>query len=162
MSKVDLYHTNDMELIRSFMLKDEIWETSVEDVTIKDNFYPGQDALSVWLLAKIKNELIGVLLVNHSSSCAVDIHPYLLKQHKKHGRDLIKSFFKWFLSLPDDLCKVNCSIPDHLKIVQNFALKVGFKQEGINKASFMYNGKAQDQKRYGLTREEIKGLLWLV
>ena len=156
---IDLYHTNDMELVRSIMLTPEIWGQAVEDGTSKDSFYPGQDALCVWLLVKLDKRVIGVMLVNHDSLCSINIHPVLLNKYKRYGREMMKAFFVWVDSLPEQLTKVNCSIPNHLKIVQNFAKKVGFKKEGVNRASFLHNGTAQDQTRYGLTREEIKGLL---
>lgn len=157
---IDLFHTNDMNLVRSIMTSPDIWEQSVEDGSSASNFYPSQDYLSVWLLVKLKNDVIGVILVHNDSLCSVNIHPVLLSKYKRYGRDMLKAFFKWFVTLPDTLCKVNCSIPNHLKIVQNFAKKVGFKKEGINRASFFKNGIAQDQIRYGLTRDEIKGLIW--
>lgn len=156
---IDLYHTKDMNLVRSIMTTPEIWEQSVEDGSNISNFYPSQDYLSIWLLVKLKDKIIGVMLVHNDTLCSVNIHPALLAKYKKYGREMLKAFFKWFLTLPDTLCKVNCSIPNNLKMVQNFAKKVGFKQEGINRASFFKDGIAQDQIRYGLTREEIKGLI---
>lgn len=156
---IDLYHTNDMNLVRSIMTSPDIWEQSVEDGSNISNFYPSQDYLSVWLLVRLRDEIIGVMLVHNDTLCSVNIHPALLSKHKRYGRDMMKAFFKWFLTLPDTLTKVNCSIPDNLKMVQNFAKKVGFKHEGINRASFFKDGIAQDQIRYGLTREEIKGLI---
>ena len=157
---IDLYHTEDMELVRSIMLTPEIWEQAVEDGTSKDGFYPGQDSLCAWLLVKLDDEVIGTMLVNHDTQCSINVHPVLLPKYKRHGREMMKAFFVWVDSLPEQLTKVNCSIPNHLKIVQNAAVKVGFKKEGTNRASFFHNGIAQDQTRYGLTREEIKGLLW--
>lgn len=148
-----------MNLVRSIITSPDIWDQTVEDGSCVNSFYPSSDLMSVWLLVKFNKIIIGVILVHNDSLCSVNIHPSLLAKYKKHGRDMMKSFFKLFLTLPDSLCKVNCSIPNHLKIVQNFAIKVGFKQEGVNRASFLKNGIVQDQIRYGLTREEIKGLL---
>lgn len=156
---IDLFHTNDMSLVRDIMTTPEIWDQAVEDGTDKNSFYPGQDGLCVWLLVKLKSKVIGVMLVNHDSLCSINIHPVLFKKYKRYARDMMKSFFIWVDNLPEQITKVNCSIPNHLKITQNAALKVGFKIEGVNRASFFKNGKAQDQTRYGLTREEIKGLL---
>lgn len=159
---IDLYHTDDMALIRSILMTPEIWDQVIEDGTKSESFYPGQDYLCVWLLVQIENNIIGAILVHHETGCSVNIHPVLYNKYRRHGREMMKSFFKWFISLPDDLIKVNCTIPDHLKIVQNFAVKVGFKKEGVNRKSFIWRGKARDQIRYGLTRKEIEGLLWLV
>lgn len=159
--RVGIYHTSDMDLVRSIMTTPEIWSQAVEEGTRIDRFYPIQDDLCVWLLVKLKSEIIGVMLVNHDTSCSINIHPVLFSKYKRYGRDMMKSFFAWVDSMPGYVTKVNCSIPDHLKIVQNFAVKVGFKQEGTNRASFFFNGKAQDQTRFGLTREEIKRLLWV-
>lgn len=156
---IGLYHTDDMEIVRAIMLSPEIWSQAVEDGTSKESFYPGQDDLCIWLIVKLDQKIIGAILVHYETSCSLNIHPVLYSKYKKHGREMIKRFFEWFVTLPDNLNKVNCSIPNHLKIVQNFAEKVGFKKEGVNRASFYHNGVAQDQTRYGLTRNEIKGLL---
>lgn len=148
-----------MNLVKTIISTPEIWEQSAEDGVIKENFYPGYDALSVWLLCKLDNKIIGIIYVHNDTSCSINMHPYLIKKYKKYGREMMNKFFKWFLFQPAELIKLNISIPDHRQVVYNFAKKVGFKDEGINRSSFLKNGIVHDQYQMGLTRKEIEVLL---
>lgn len=141
------------------MTSPDIWAQAVEDGVSAEGFNPITDALAVWLLVKLNGAIIGVILINHESSCSINIHPVLYGKYKRHARDMMISFFKWIDSMPDKIAKVNCMIPNHLKIVQNAALKVGFKKEGVNRSSYLKDGIIHDQVRFGLTRKEIKDLL---
>jgi len=156
---IKLTHTTDMDLVKSILIIPEIWEQAAEDGVEQDDYYPGYDSLSAWLLCEIDDEPIGLIYVHNETLCSINIHPYLKHKFKRKGRDMMIEFFKWFLTLPDKLCKVNVSIPSSRRIVYNFAKRVGFKDEGINRMSFLKDGDICDQYQLGLTRNEIKGLL---
>lgn len=157
---ITLTHTTDMNLVRSFMILPEIWDVSVEDGINKDNFYPGCDEFSGWLLCEIDNEVAGLILVHNDNMTTIKVHPYMLKKYRQHGREMMKEFFKWFLESTN--CRINkvvVSIPSCRKIVCNFARRIGFKFEGANKASYSYRGQIYDQLCFGLTKDQIKELL---
>ena len=156
---IKLTHTTDMNLVKSILTVPEIWEQAAEDGVEQDDYYPGYDSLSAWLLCEIDDEPIGLILVHHENASVLNIHPYLKRKFKRNGRDMMTEFFKWFNSLPESVCKVNVTIPFNRKIVYNFAKRVGFKDEGTNRMSYTKCGITYDQYRLGLTREEIKGLI---
>lgn len=156
---ITLNHTTDMDLVRSILIAPEIWEQAAEDGVNQDDYYPGYDALSAWLLCEVDDEPIGLILVHHESSSVLNIHPYLKHKFKRKGRAMMTEFFNWFVSLPESACKVNVTIPFNRKVVYNFAKKVGFKDEGVNRMSYKKAGVIYNQYRLGLTRDEIKGLI---
>lgn len=156
---VKITHLTDMSIVKSIITSKEIWEQAAEDGVSKEGYQPYFDSLTAWLLCECEGEQIGLIYIHNDSLCAVSIHPYLKHKHKRKGRAMMKAFFRWFISLPDTLCKVNVSIPASRKIVYNFSKKVGFKDEGINRSSFLKGGKVYDQYLLGLTRNEIKGLI---
>jgi hypothetical protein len=156
---IKLTHTTDMNIVKSLLVTPEIWEQAAEDGVNKDDYYPAYDNLSAWLLCELDDEIIGLIFIHNESLCSINMHPYLKRKYKRKGRDMMIAFFNWFLTLPAGICKVNVSIPFNRKIVYNFAKRVGFKDEGINRMSYLKGGVNHDQYQLGLTRDEIKGLL---
>lgn len=154
-----LQHTTDMDAVYDVVSTPEIWQQASQDGMDVANYYPSFDGLSAWLLCTVNDEKIGVIYVHNESLCAISIHPYMKEKHKSKGRKMMLMFFKWFNSLPPELCKVNITIPSDRKIVYNFAKKLGFKDEGVSRDSVKRNGVVCDQYLLGLTRKEIKGLL---
>jgi RimJ/RimL family protein N-acetyltransferase len=69
----------------------------------------------------------------------------------------MKEFYEWVLENTEDrINKINVSIPENDKRVINFAKKVGFKKEGLNRDSYMKNGTIYAQQNLGITRSEIE------
>lgn len=151
--------SKNLELIREILTTDEIFEWAAEDGVKKENVNPCNDPLSIYLLCKNGSDVIGLIYVQHESACSLTMHPYLNSESKKYGRDVMTELFKWFISLPKIICKINVSIPINRQIVYNFAKKCGFVDEGINRASYIKSGVVYDKKNLGLTRQEIEGLL---
>lgn len=152
--------TVDMGLVRSIVIEPDIWERIAEDGIEKDDFYPGTDAFTIWLLCIEESEIVGIILVHTDNSISVKIHPYLKSKYREKGRIMMKSFYKWFLENTDDkVNKVNTVIPEFHKKVINFAKRVGFKKEGVNRESFRKDGKIYGQQNLGITRTEIGAYL---
>ena len=129
---ITVTNTVDMSLVKEILLIDEIFEQAAEDGVLKENVTPTYDNRSCYLLCKNDDDVIGVIYVHHDNACSIVMHPYLKQQAKRLGRDVMHQFFRWFLSLPDLICKVNVTIPTSRRIVDNFAKRVGFVDEGIN------------------------------
>jgi RimJ/RimL family protein N-acetyltransferase len=73
---------------------------------------------------------------------------------------MIKAFLEWFLTnSKEDANKVNVKIPTFNKVGKNMALKIGFKEEGIDRQSYQRDGKFYDQYLLGITKNEIKEVL---
>ena len=151
-----LVPTQDMAKVKAFMIQPEVWERASEDYEELTDFYPHNDDLSVWLECLDEKALIGMVLVHHDNSTTLRIHPYMTSKTK--GRDMMKELFGWVLLLPDQIQKIIVSIPTCHRIAYNFAKKVGFIDEGINRLSYTKGGELYDQWNLGLTRKEIEAL----
>jgi len=157
--KLKLVQTTDMAVVKSIISDSDIWEQASQDGVSIDTYTPSNNSMCAWLLCSLGGDIIGLIYVHHDTNCALLAHPYLLKKHVTKGREMMKLLFKWFDTLPSTVCKLNVSIPSSRRIAYNFAKKVGFKDEGINRASIIKDGVVCDQYLLGLTREEIKGLI---
>lgn len=146
-----------MEAVKAFVSQEELWECE-DDLVNKEDFYPSNDNLSQWLYCLDNGKIIGMILVHYDTSVALKMHPYMLRAHRDKGREMMKVFYKHFLNLPGYINKLNVSIPVTHKKVLNFARKVGFKDEGINRESYYKNGKYHDLVNMGLLRSEIARL----
>jgi RimJ/RimL family protein N-acetyltransferase len=155
---MDISVTLDMQMVRDILMEPDIWERAAEDGVDKESFYPGTDAFSIWLLCLEENEAIGIILVHTDTSVSVKMHPYLRKKHRQKGRAMMKAFYEWMLE-STDTNKINVTIPECEQKVINFAKKVGFKKEGLNRDSYQKNGQLYGQQNLGITRHEIEEYL---
>lgn len=146
----------DMSIVKAFMMQPEIWERAAEDYEEIVDFNPYNDDQAVWLECIDDSEVIGLILVHHDNSTTLRIHPYMTSKTK--GRQMMAEFFQWVLTLPDQVQKIIVSIPTCHQIVYNFARKVGFIDEGINRLSYTKDGELFDQWNLGITRAEIEAL----
>jgi len=153
---INLEQTYNQQAILDILADGDIWNRFSDGVDFND-FYPEINDTNGWLIVRDDDREIGIIYLKCSTSCAIEFHPYLYKSDRKLGREMVKAFFKWFLD-NTDLVKINAIIPDKLKQVINFALKVGFKKEGIDRMS--YNRGKCDRVMLGITRSEVKS--WLV
>lgn len=149
-----------MDSVYKIVTSPDIWERISEDGVRKEEFYPVTDALTYWLLCVEGNEIVGVILVHSDNSASVKIHPYLKKQFRKKGREMLVLFYEWFLiHAKENIHKVNACVPECYKSVINFAKKVGFKDEGFNRDSYLKNGILYGQVMLGITKSEIEDFL---
>lgn len=152
--KVEL--TTDMELVRSILVEPDIWERAAEDGVDQETWYPGYDSMTAWLLCIENDEPIGVILLHTDTQVSLKMHPYLRKEHRQKGRIMMAAFYKWMLENTEEtINKVNTVIPEYQKKVINFAKKVGFQKEGLNRESCQKNGQLYGQQNLGITRKEI-------
>lgn len=154
---ITLSPTDDMGIIRDLVTRPDIWER-ISDTEDSEGFIPTTDYLNKWILVLNDTSIIGVIYINVETNCAIQFHPYLMKEHRKHGAEMVKAFFEWFIcNTPENYIKINVIIPECFKSVLNFAEKVGFKEEGVCRKSYIKKGHAYDRHFYGITREEIEG-----
>jgi len=155
---VDIGLIDDMPAVKAFITQDEIWEC-MEDGVTKDAFYPSNDALSQWLVCVDEGKVIGMILTHNDTSSAIKMHPYMLSKYKHKGREMMKMYYGLFMDLPETINKLNVSIPEYQTKVINFAKKVGFIKEGINREAYNKNNIFYNVINMGLTRSEIRGLV---
>jgi len=148
--------TTDMTLVRSILIEKDIWERAAEDGIDQDTWFPGYDSMTAWLLCVDDEDIIGVILLHTDTNVSVKMHPYLRKEHRQKGRIMMKAFYRWIMeNSQEKIAKINVTIPENQVKVINFAKKVGFKKEGLNRDSYLKDGQLYGQKNLGITRKEI-------
>jgi len=153
--------TTDMELVRAILLEPDIWDRASEDGIDQDTWYPGYDSMTAWLLCIEDENVVGVILMHTDTSVSIKIHPYLRKEYREKGRIMMKAFYEWILEYGQEkIVKVSVTIPKTQAKVINFAKKVGFHKEGVNRASYLKNGQLCGQQNMGITRIEIEEYLY--
>lgn len=156
--KIEL--ATDMDQVREIVIQPDIWERISEEGIEPEDFYPVNDNFTGWFLCLEENEPIGIILVHTDNSISIKMHPYLRSKHREKGRIMMKAFYTWFLENTEKkVNKINVSIPIFHKRVINFAKKVGFKKEGVNRDSYRKDGQLYGQQNLGITRNEIEEYL---
>lgn len=152
---MDLGIAQDMGRLRGFLTRPDIWENAAEESVVKDDFYPFNGATSIWLVTE---DYDAAILVHMENGATVKIHPYIADVEK--SRDVMLCLYKWLDSeLTDSINKINAAIPSFDKKLYNFAIKVGFTKEGVNRASYKRGGEFHDMINLGMTRRELKEII---
>ena len=144
----------DSQEIKAFISEPSMWDQIAQDNQDPDNF--GLDDTGFWLKATEDNELIGMLGFYQLQGIKVEFHPCILKQHRKeHAIEAINKAIDYAFDI-EKIQKVNVIIPFSHENVHEFALKVGFQDEGVNKQSFLKNGIIYNQWYMGMTRGDYE------
>ena len=145
---------DDMNIVKEMAAK--VWDSMAEDDVIIDNFEPYNSSTAAWFIYSNDDIDVGMLFVSNDSSTAINFHPYIMPEHKGSGRKMVVEFFEWFIrNIPAKVNKINVKVPIIHKTVYNFAKKVGFIDEGVDRMSYTKNGEVCDRYALGLTRSEI-------
>ena len=140
----------DYELLRQFMIQDEVFSLVSDDGVVRDTYLPRTDGQ--WLGIFDDFELIGTIFIHSQTSSTVQMHPILLTGHKHKIRLVMRLFFEYMSRIGID--KVNVTVPFIYKNLRNASLKAGFKDEGINRLSYPKHGVLHDQWHMGICRSE--------
>ena len=147
--------TTDKELIKSIVTLPDLWATVAEDGQEPCTWEP--DMGIAWLVAQDDDgQVMGLYSLIPNNCVTLEIHPYILplyrgKKAYQSGREVLA-----WIGLTTSYSKVVCQIPVIYKNVKLFAMRCGFKQEGINRLSYLKNGKIVDQWRLGVVLNEIQ------
>jgi RimJ/RimL family protein N-acetyltransferase len=146
---------SDLSLVQAFMTLDEVWCLASDDSgLVRSDYFPEYSKERLWLGVYEGITMIGMLYVHSQNTTTLQIHPYLLNGHKHKIRRVMDLFFKWAFSMPL-IYKINVAVPFMYKKMRNCCLKVGFKDEGINRMSYKKNGILMDQWHMGICRGEL-------
>ena len=129
----------------------EISEDGVESYT--------PDLINEFWIGLYKDELIGCYRIHPIYGATYEIHAFILPEHRKeHSKESGKVILKWCLD-NTEMKKLVCMIPDRFKNVIGFVKSIGFVNEGCNRLSYTKDGQLWDVHHFGLTRDEIEGLV---
>lgn len=139
--------STDYDAIKKIFSDESVFDLLTDDNTPRDFEVPQ----GVGYL--LSDERDGVVMLVPRNSVEVECHICVLPSAKH------KAYYYGERSLAYLFKETNCQkatamIPEHNKQVYKYCMKLGFKQEGVNRKSFLKNGKLQDQNLVGLTKEE--------
>lgn len=150
---ITLIKTYNVDVIKSVMFVDEIWDAVTEDHHEKEYYEPNLQQ-TTWYEILDGDILLGLLAMDHVNVVTQRVHPMILPEHRTRSRDICKSMLTMWCN-STDYRKLIAEIPECYKGVIKFASVMGFKPEGIRAASFMKNGDIIDTYLFGATIEEL-------
>lgn len=144
--------TTDLNVINS-VFKHEAIKRFVCDDYSEDVEYIIHDSL-YYLAAYDGPDLMGMFLSHPISSTIVMAHLAMLPCGRgEKSRELGIEAINWVFN-NTAYSKINGMTPIYNKIAIKYNLDVGMKKEGVNKKSFMRNGKLHDQIYFGITKSD--------
>lgn len=143
--------TFDEEFISRIALNEEIIDDMLQDgESIADCGFNFEQTVY------LKYKDFGLFILKPITNTVVDIHPVFLKGQRSEAVKAMGLALNWiFENCHSMLNKVVAQFPANRKEIKLYALKCGFKVEGINRESFLKNGKYLDQVMVGITRGEV-------
>ncbi len=135
----------------------EIFETISED-GITD-FTP--DVLNeYWVLMLTETDQIaGVYRLHEVAGKVFEIHAHMIPAFRNdYAKESGSVILDWCLKNLD-FVKINATIPQKYKNVYHFTKSFGFKDEGVDRNSYIKDGKLYGRYRLGITKEEVEQCL---
>jgi len=131
---------------------DEISEDGV------DSYLP--DVVNEFWITLIEgDELIGLYRLHQVSAITYQIHAMILPEHRKqYAKQSGEIILVWCLKNLK-FTKLIAEIPKKYENVYRFTKSMGFKDEGVNRSSYLKDGIEWDAHRLGQTKQEIES--WL-
>lgn len=152
-----LERSKNLTLVKEFMLQPEIFRQAAEDGASLDYEFTESER-EIWLFAIENGVAIGAISVELENDTTAWFHPYILSSHKNEYLKLVKLFLDWFnLYFPVEVQKLNAYMPTYAKKAYKVALSAGFKDEGLNRMSYLKNGKLWDRHLVGIIRRDLNG-----
>lgn len=144
--------TNDSEFVTRCLTSPAIWRMGSDDsvIGINPELFFAQKNNTIWLKVGDYGVFIG-RPINHIS---LDVHVALLPDAKGKAAEISKGAIKWMFNNTQYL-HMNASIPEYNKLAIRLAEKVGMEFIGINKGSFMKDGKLYNQYLFGIQKEDV-------
>ncbi|MFL1383611.1 GNAT family N-acetyltransferase [Acinetobacter baumannii] len=145
-----LIKLDDLDEINRIILNEHIQKDICDDPTANQKI----DELGPYeWIGVVEDGLQGFFMLARHNSLSVEIHTCLLPTLRgtkafEAGRMILRHIFEKNL-------KVISWIPENNRKAKLFAQMLGFHVEGINRASFLKDGKLLDQFLVGLTKGEF-------
>jgi hypothetical protein len=151
---------DDADLIKEYVSQPEIWERVSEPDINKIIWTPLIDERNIWLSVKSSEEVCCLMSLNKSeANSVITLHPMIMKKYYRLSRDIMKSVFIWMLEhISSRINKYEVTIPCCFNMTINGALKIGFTEEGVSRASWWDGDMYHDRMRLGMTRSELEAI----
>lgn len=144
--------TNDMKLVKEIMTNEKIFDKLTDDGC--DSFEP-VDTESLWWLAVYDGEEVGgVYFLHPLNSVCYEMHTCLLpslwgSKANAAAQKLLEYAFNVMKAR-----KVVTNVPECNRLALKYATRNGMKVEGVNRESFLKNGRLENQIMLGITLKE--------
>lgn len=143
--------TLDAGIILNAFENEQLWDEISEDGV--ESYIP--DVINEFWVALTDDKLIGFYRIHALNTITYQIHAFILPEfRKKYAKQSGELILHWCLDMLE-FNKLVAEIPFKYENVYRFTKSMGFKDEGINRQSFLKDGKIWDAHRLGITREEI-------
>ena len=143
--------THDIDYIRECLTNEYVWENSMDDSfkdVSKDLFFPKMDGITY-----VKAGDFGLLMAMPINFITHDIHIALLPNARGMAKTICQEAIEWvFENNKERPLRLTASIPEFNKHAIKLARDVGMEFIGVNKMSFLKNGKLFNQLLFGLSR----------
>jgi len=144
----------DVSVIKDIVTRPEIWATVAEDGQDPAEFEPDMEQ-NCWLLMT-DDTVIGLYQLKVMNGVTIELHPMVLPEFRSlYAKVSCKEALRWIVENAAWCYKVTASIPVIYKHVQFFAKGMGFRQEGVNRSSYLKGEVLLDQILFGITRDEM-------
>ena len=154
-NNMKLERTTDLDLIKTFLMQPEIYQVASEDGASVDPEFT-ESGREIWLLATEDGATIGIVHSHLENGSTAWFHVYILRSHKEKYIHLVNLFLKWFDQFfPVEIQKLNAYIPTYARKTYEIAMSAGLKDEGLNRMSYLKNGKLWDRHLVGYIRGEL-------
>ncbi|MFZ2998923.1 MAG: GNAT family protein [Undibacterium umbellatum] len=150
--EMKLERTHDMKTVKDILSHPAIFPHIHEDGL--NEIVPPDSGAFHWMLISDKEGAAGVYMVHYHNQSCVEMHTCLLPRiWGAKANDSVKLLSK-YLFHQLGVKKVITNVPDYNKLALRFAKVNGMKIEGVNRESYLKDGKLIDQIMLGMTRKE--------
>lgn len=133
----------------------ELWPYLRDDSNIDvTTWLPKLDDDSRWYIATEGTTILGAFWMERKNAATWEAHANVRPGNwgSKRGTEICQAAIK-VMAEDTGALKIIALIPDCSPATQEMATAIGFEEEGVQKLSWLRNGKLYDQKHYGMTRK---------
>lgn len=150
---IEIVRTYDVDYIRRCVTHRSQWR-HVSDDGCGDPalFFPDTGERLYWLKpTEIYGDEYGVFLVHAHNSICYEVHTCLLPVIWGRSLECTKALIEWVFDFTDCL-RLITSVPENNILALNLAKESGLDIFGVNRKSFLKNGKLLDQIMLGISK----------
>ena len=152
--------TQDPELIKCVFSNPQIFATVAEDGQSATDIEPDMNR-NIWLVMKDGSDVVALYQVERLNGITAQIHANVLPQYRKiRSKETGRLALDWVMEHLPDIHKLIAVVPVIYPNVRDFTCSFGFREEGLNRESYLKNGEIHDQWILGITRPEIGEQRW--